>query len=333
MLILYLLLIGISANQCPIFTCDLGNVLPNNQCSKFTSPNEYLLRPCTQDLECPGSLGTNSSCVSNQVITERFPGDICSLDLECLSGSCDQGICQGQSLNELCSIFNGCLPGYFCNSGVCVGQIKIGGACKLEIDCVNNATCDMGICVEYWSLENGDITGSVINGGFSFTCMSGFAESVGDKFNCAKAPVSTSLPLICQNNTLCISKDGKFSQPCQCGFTSNGNGYCPLFAGDPPVQNAIAASKAVLASNADCNTFSRFSYNCFANHNIADQKSFLNFSINLLLIKDNYYPIIQQNPRCVQEIYTYQYWNMVNALNVIDQPQCSRFICTNSTYE
>ncbi|CAG9329605.1 unnamed protein product [Blepharisma stoltei] len=332
MLTLISLLSFAYADQCPSYFCT--DKLPSSQCIAFSYPYQYYLNPCDQDLNCNISAKSNSSCINNELESNRYPGDLCSLDIECITKNCFLGICQGPNINEPCSL-GVCMPGAFCNSGICVEQVKIGGACKDEYDCVNNALCDSGFCIEYWSLDIGEITSSVSVEGFSMACTSGFASPQGDKFVCANPPLSasTALPIECELGTLCTSADGLYSQECACGFNSNGNGYCPLFPGDPYVQSAIQDSVAVLSINSGCNTHSRFSFNCFANFPIEDQKTFLNFALNLTLIRDGYFPEVQENPYCVKEIFTNFYWNMYNTLQVISYPQCPRYFCSNSTDE
>ena len=159
-------------------------------------------------------------------------------------------------------------------------------------------------------------------------CKSGAAISDGNGgYACATPDVSISLPTKCLPGSKCSSKTGQYSQPCVCGNNPTGTSYCPLFAGDPQVQSALSASVSVLSNNSICNTFSRFSLNCFANE--PELSNFLQFALNFTLIYNGYYPLVQKSLACVNLTLNSNYYALVNAYQSLNIKTCPSYSCTS----
>ena len=324
---LILLIIGLaSSQQCPSFSCQSTS---STQCV-YNQNNMQWVYPCASDYYCNiTSLSTPSYCSPQNFSSTRYPGDLCSLPLQCTSGSCVSGICSGPGNGESCTVQSGCLPGFYCDGSVCTSQLKPGSSCTEDYQCINSAFCNLNICVAYWTLTSGEVTEAPVNG-LSMGCKSGAAISSGSGFICGSADTSELLPSACTLGSKCTSSTGQFTQDCVCGYNPSGSAYCPLFAGDPQVQSALTSSAAVLKVNSVCNTYSRFSLNCFSTNSTL-LPDFLNFALNFTLIYDGFYPLIQKTQSCVNSVFNSDYYELTNAYKTLNQEECPASYCTNYT--
>ncbi|OMJ91180.1 hypothetical protein SteCoe_6351 [Stentor coeruleus] len=327
---LLILLTTASCQTCIPVEC---SNLPSNQC--FMYKNEIAqVSSCNPNQICniPSlSSSVNVSCTDLQTPT-RYPGDICTYNTQCTSNLCLNSTCSGPGFQEPCTIENGCSPGFYCSNNICQNQIKIGGSCIKDTDCVNNALCNLGICIQYWSLINGESTIAPINS-LSLACKSGAAKSTDSGFICSPAEASELLETTCDIGNLCYSSSKTYSSPCICGKNIYGQGYCPLFSGDSQVQSAIIDSNLVFKNNSLCGSYSRFSINCFALYPSL-MPGFLNFSLNFTLAFKGYYALTRNNTDCINMNLNEEYYEISNALNALNVPAlCPAYYCDENMTE
>ena len=124
-------------DQCPSFRCnDVENegqsetryLSQQVYCHKsdFASPLTVLLKDCQKegDMYCNGPL---NRCMLDPYakFSERLPGNRCEFGYECLSRSCQDGVCKaGQDEGDTaeCSAHADCNPGFYCRNDVCTPQ-------------------------------------------------------------------------------------------------------------------------------------------------------------------------------------------------------------------
>ena len=98
----------------------------------------------------PSSNSTVNCTVYAPDSSWKRPGDRCTIDSECLSGSCSNSTCAGVGLGQSCSPNSDqCGPGLFCykpgglfSSAKCVQAIEVGSPCNASVQCVFSARCD-----------------------------------------------------------------------------------------------------------------------------------------------------------------------------------------------
>lgn len=135
--------------------------------------------------------------------------------------------------------------------------------------CQWGLTCTQRKCVPVGSLAVGEYADS------QWACK-GF--TLDDLSHCAAPATSTGkLPIPCASDFDCVGSDGRSSQ-CVCGLNPTGQRYCNLHRGDAVVQKyLLAAAKLHLKEL-------RWRY-----------------------YEAVYYPLLQDNPACLTEIFPVQY--------------------------
>ncbi|OMJ72911.1 hypothetical protein SteCoe_28528 [Stentor coeruleus] len=329
-MLILLLLATVSSEICTPVEC--GD-LPSNQCFMYKN-NLAQVSSCDPNQVCNiTSLSSpiNVTCTDLQTPT-RYPGDLCSYNSQCTSGLCSDKICSGPGFQQPCTVEIGCSPGFYCLNNLCQNQVRIGGLCMSDTDCVNNALCNLGKCIQYWSLVNNEPTIAPINS-LSLACKSGAAKLTISGYTCSPAEDSESLETTCDIGSLCYSSSKTYSSPCVCGKNTYGQGYCPLFSGDSQVQSAIIDSSLVFKNNSLCGSYSRFSINCFALYPSL-MPGFLNFSMNFTLAFKGYYALTRNNTDCINMNLNQEYYEIVNALGALQEPAlCPAFYCDENATE
>lgn len=204
---------------------------------------------CPPNKICAPTKLLNSTCVSNTT-TQGFPGDYCQVSADCVTNTCSNGICGGGlAAGTTCKNVYDCQPGLYCNFALgepfkCTEQVGLGMNCTSEFDCENYLGCNLGTCVKYYSLSNGEMTDSLLSSGGAELCSSGYAVLTTTEEPlvgiCSPAPVSSGpTPIECTIGTMCQSFNNLASKPCSCGYNGFGKSYCPLFEGDTPLVLAI----------------------------------------------------------------------------------------------
>lgn len=237
-------------SECPKVKC-LKKENNNNNCFEIFKEKDtnldldtYLIQvnTCLESKRCPllySALenyklyeNTNLKCELTEV--KLVDGENCANDNECASNNCsikdNQKYCVGKLLNEQCNNHFECKIGHACIVGRCQEQRKIGEQCYNSDDyqCINNSACDVTICIEYNSKENGYKTNK------KEICKSNFIYKNSE--NSINYNVCDSFKLIeekCdnENDDLCIIKFEYSnielkSQLCQCKYDSKRSRFC-----------------------------------------------------------------------------------------------------------
>lgn len=327
------------SSTCPTYSC---GSLPASDCISVTSNNtntEVEIGTCEGGYYCPPVQSGYATC---QPYPEPiyYPGDFCSVNSQCSSGVClSYGICDGQALHLNCSNVYDCNPGLACDveTLTCELQGEAGATCIQEYDCGNGLLCNLGICTLYASVQNGATTDQVVSPqtGLSLACASGYAVMSGGQWVCSVAPISlTPNPMLCnpESQNQCQDSTRKLNSPCLCGYNPEGQGYCSLFPGDAPVKEMFSLLAILTNGNGVCNTYSRFSFNCYARSDMRGYlEQYYNFAASWDQVVMNSYPATQNNPPCVQSVYTSDYWEPVAALQDYQENLCPRYFCANNT--
>ena len=337
LLVLLLLSALASAEECPIYQC--GN-LEGEMCISQGVNFNFTVQNCNETAVCTPSQQSNSYCVS-EVPPEKYPGDYCYEDGDCTSENCTNYICQGRAENANCTNVYDCNPGLQCapETLTCQPQLTQGLPCASDFQCLNNMICSLyggstTNCTEYLSVPNGGIVTRVDNAftGLSLACASGFAVETENGYKCTAAPkVKGSIPQYCDMGSPCSDTTGKYSVPCQCGVNTEANAFCALFPGDAPVLTALNNLQLVLAENAQCNTYSRLSFNCFAAQGPTNLQNYYNFAGNFSLIMGNTFATVTGSDECLQAIYASDYYYQTQALANYAESQCPLYTCASTS--
>ncbi|CAG9330863.1 unnamed protein product [Blepharisma stoltei] len=308
-----------NTSVCPIYHCSPSSsynqcILYRQETANFYVQETFYLSNCSESQVCPVTRTANSTCQSAEVQL-AYPGDYCTENAQCLSGSCKSKKCQGLSEGDACINLYDCGPGLFCNDdSVCQEQVSKNGQCSDEYDCENNLICNLGICIPYFSLGTGAETDAVDYNGLSFACGTGFAKinsTTPLMGSCAAAPVSALGAYTCTPGSVCMDLSNIYSKPCTCGYSSEGLGYCPSFEGDKHLQAAITAFKKLMTYDVSCNTFSRKSENCWMRYP-KYLKQFYYYATNFTMYQQ--FPYLQKNPDCADNIYNTEYYGLLERL-------------------
>ncbi|OMJ69173.1 hypothetical protein SteCoe_33171 [Stentor coeruleus] len=263
--------------QCPVYTeTNYTEGWNNNTCIFATDDIYYSnlfttfqAKPsaCTNGQVCHALVSaeaTNSTCYTPPAAV-RYPGDYCTESTQCSSGTCTNKVCTGLSIGAKCTSLYSCNPGLYCDTAntVCVASVPQSGVCSSTVYCQANLTCNLGICVPFYSVAlNGPV--NPISGGYGFStvCASGFAalDSKTGATICMTAPVSPSKSVnaVCTPGNSCLDSTGTYKKACTCG--TNGMAYCPTFEGDYASTKAIYYHKKIISYQSNCNTIMVESY-------------------------------------------------------------------------
>mmetsp|Transcript_9543 Transcript_9543/g.18579 ORF Transcript_9543/g.18579 Transcript_9543/m.18579 type:complete len:354 (+) Transcript_9543:79-1140(+) len=320
-----LLVAGVSGISCNMYSCAPTPADWNDgDCIAFVD-DVYFLRPCSssqysycQPISSPG----NSTCSLQPASTGyniSWPGEPCSDDLSCVYGTCRNATCIGLAQGSNCTTDAACAPGLYCNS-TCTPLLGLNGVgCTRDAMCSNSQGCNMkssssGVCTDYLSISSG---GGVWPCEYyrNNLCSSGICStSNSDTAFCidVKTP-DNNYPLECSDSSDCQSSvDNKTMaftySTCSCAYNALGTSYCGLFPGDKPYASYISWLGKWLKSDEimNCNTDRRIAPRCQETY--WDDSSLL--SLNYYKAYVDYFVAIQGNDRCVQAIYTSNYWEI-----------------------
>ena len=221
---------------------------------------------------------------------KRYPGEDCIFNVDCLfdDSICQNGKCTGVPLGGNCSETSQCLVGHYCNKiiGKCEEQREEGQKCAEAWDCKNYLGCFKGKCIKLGILKKGikvspDIAPFPGNDKRHLLCYTGEleqADGVSGNY-CVendydeswlikyKKQLIDNKYVKCYYNTKCyyINGKNKFEKNCECGYNSDGQGYCPL-----PSARKIEAWKEkmkFIQSSVDNNCHSLSRFNCYLKNN------------------------------------------------------------------
>ena len=307
---------------CSAFSCATSKIhkpFSNSCISPYSSSITYLW-------QCPAESTANfcnTTSMACQVPPASAPlayvGESCVLASDCYLSSCFQGTCKGFAANTACTSHEQCDVGLMCSSRslTCQPQVAAGaGGCRSYLECVNWATCNMtytsenGTCVEYASLANGAAV-TDCSGGFSYMCASGYCYKkypFSPTGVCRAAPVSNyTLPLACTASSNCtgVLNGALVVSQCVCGYNPYGTSYCAPFIGDPPGQTMLISWNFALKKSGVCNTARRGSSDCMKR--IGMLKNTTQATLGFYR-----YPLYIANDACIKEIYTPEYYSVVD---------------------
>ena len=118
------------------------------QIAKSTSGTTITVKKCPDWEKC----NTQGTCEKEE------SGFYCLNGTQCSSGNCTNNTCIGKEEISSCSSDIECNVGLYCNSDKCEPLIGVGKECQRDSQCVSNAFCNKNICIEYLTLENGELS-------------------------------------------------------------------------------------------------------------------------------------------------------------------------------
>ena len=317
-MLLMFMFIAAEGLSCPNFTCS-GEPHSYQQCI-YSSKNSINLTPCTDPIipYCQPSL-SNTLCSTvppASLFKTSWPGENCTLDLNCVYGVCYQSVCNAQNYGDSCLINDQCNPGLYCNNKICDFQIEIGqSGCVWDYDCVNGAGCNSGICTQYFSLSPGTQIDSCVGNNNQLcqylTCANAILNN-NTGFFCTSQ--LNSFTMNCNNDGDCLSNNDPIlnttlNSVCKCSYGNSGS-FCTQLPGDYEYSLYISnlTQWANDIANRMCNTVRRFSSQCISLY--WDSLSSKNLLLNQLFVM--YYPQIKDNQDCTKLIYFQPYWQLKN---------------------
>lgn len=316
-MIFFLFLLSTALSEtCPVHECSLPET--TGQCfmySNSTGVDTFIENPCEVDFTCSMN-GLNPAYCTYPKSNMRLPGEVCFSDDDCYRGNCNitSNSCIGNLENEFCSNSGYCNPGLFCNKTIsqCKPQLPIGSKCNNTEECSNFANCDNSICVEYFSLLEGNLTTIIFPPNFAPSCYSGYANATLSGLLCADPPynVSTS-PVSCDVPSKCWDRKNQTFKYCQCGL--DGNGYCPLFEGSDQVQNMISQWQWLIPGPGvpTCHALRPFAYECYVGlFNETLLTMYLKWAENAHLYFDNAWVLSANATPCQEEFNIPSYVNV-----------------------
>lgn len=267
------------ANPCLNFTCD--STLKATACSWQTNEiQEYALWQTVHFAECPNETVCSSGHCKAPILSPGYPGDPCSLASDCLFSNCQNGTCVHAGEGAACSEIFACDLGLYCDTtGKCAAQGGLGAVCESDYACVNTMVCNQGACMAYYSLPIGARSYS------NLACESGYIETnQSDYISYCQVPPTTEENTYlrpCNASIPCKSADGRQLVKCTCGATDQGQCFCPLYPGDPPLQLAIQAYQMLVSLNpgTSCNTASRNTLKCY--EGLEDLSPYYYYKLNI----------------------------------------------------
>lgn len=312
-----------SDSDCSAYTCELPTDYITSETCIYYNPSlaisTYYASPC-YDLNrnyCPASFKSNSTCtVPPHIIDLKYPGEKCHTNEDCgsFSTGCYKQVCQGLKSGAKCKSHSYCMPGLRCDK-TCIPQIEISGiGCKSDLDCVNNAGCDIkdneGTCIEYWTLNDLESIGQCVNNS-NWLCKS--STCLGKQ--CVPAVESLKVPQGCYKDEDCISSNSAINGQCVCGKNRNANMYCNLFYGDLYFVQYFNISKNWMASGIyeKCNTSRRFNYVCVGDW--WDRKQ--SYLMNYYYYYSSLYPSVFEYEDCIGKVYLPSFLNVKALLSNI----------------
>lgn len=306
-----------TATYCEPYLCS-PKTLKTNQCVYPVDGNNYL-QVCPSGSFCPWALSSpfNTSCVqgSTAIGYGGLPGDTCQSTADCQGLSvCNQvtGVCEGGKNGAFCNDQPDCDVGFTCHNveqaATCQPVNSLGGTCGNYLTmnlCKNTLTCNNGQCINLFSLQDGTL---VDNDSAALACQSGFYELTQQPGQavCKPAPKSpnVAMPISCSAGTMCKSRDNKYQIPCQCGFNSMGQGYCPLFPGDDLYQQYLTALKKYMTYSGlnNCHYLDVGMPSCLGVPKPIYEE------VEAAATEVEFYVAKLGNDRCVKNIITSSYW-------------------------
>lgn len=252
---------------CAMYSCkpDKVTFADESVCLQIFDYN-YYLRPCSKGYYCDVSGTTNGRayCIYDSdvgVPNERYNGEKCTYDYDCMSSYCNSGVCSRYTEGDICELDSDCNAGQYCyyntttTENYCIDVLKTGSfGCNLDTECQSSSGClvnslrtpSKNKCVTYFSLPDyTPLLSCPSDGQRNYLCSSGYCWGNTTNSYCIPAPVTAqTLPLACNSDSVCTSTADKqlqvsFGKICSCGYNPKGQSFCNLFEGDTPYKNYL----------------------------------------------------------------------------------------------
>ncbi|OMJ70370.1 hypothetical protein SteCoe_31662 [Stentor coeruleus] len=321
-----------SAVTCPTFSCGATNS-SESTCESYSN-NHYIVSPCEIGLECLFVPSNYSNCQYPPLGT-KYPGDYCFSNLDCISGTCKSGKCQGSTGN--CKTSADCAPLLYCGPSTfgssCQSQESVGKTCKTNDQCSNSELCDNSKCVKMFSLSNNAVTYTIWSIGLAPLCDSGYAKNNSNVFTCSEAPMSVSANLEpCPASGVCSSVQNVSTKPCVCAY--NGEAYCPMFEGDNGVQSMINKWELLFNySEGNCSSVNPWSFDCFYALGGTAFNLYLSWAETAYQYLNNTWVLSNNAPYCVENTFLQSYYNILANIesSSTSWSYCPVYVCTDYT--
>ena len=306
---------------CPAYSCSLVP-FTNGTCIVNRGGN-FALYPCASpNSYCPTNFsGSFSACqLPTPSPTPSLPyiGESCNSTHSCLQGECLNERCTGLAAGMKCVNNTVCDAGLRCSQGKCSELMKEGSwGCTSDVDCEVQSGCNFingrffGLCTHYYSLLTGS-QATDCTSGRSNLCHSTYCKpqtfSPYPLYFCIEAPVlERGIAVPCTDDRDCygLSKPWLYEGKCRCGRNPQGTAYCDVFAGDLPGLNVRNTLRDIMQnSTATCHTTRRLTAPCYS-----VLSPLLATQLTHQQLFFTHYPLLQNNDKCVQSIYTDFYWS------------------------
>ncbi len=166
-----------------------------------------------------------------------FPGETCESNSQCLGlGECENKACKGTAEQGVCRTSDDCGVGLYCKDKTCQTLIAVDGACSGSGECVQYAKCNQSKCVEYFSLQQGEVAESadmcasyrIVQGKCAEAIKLTNPGRVGEK----------AVPNVCKYETVGGVAESE-QKSSVCGMAEVPSAYCPIQSGDPAFQQLL----------------------------------------------------------------------------------------------
>jgi hypothetical protein len=166
----------------------------------------------------------------------RFPGEECTTDSNCfiyddITGHCKEGRCTGRKEGDSCQSHTQCLVGLYCNGEICSQQKAFNATCVESVECQNKYLCSKGKCqLTPYTLDPGESLDKGLDSFDVFKCKFRFMDSYRKCTYFIQQEDGEDGFVKCKYGKTCkyITFSGEErTQPCHCGYNSEGQGYCP----------------------------------------------------------------------------------------------------------
>ena len=204
--------------KCPTYS---ETTLEPKECLYKQSSERYLLHKCPINSKC--ILDKNNEeglCQKTEKEYEKlaYPGGKCEKDSECLSGICENNICEGRKVGEDCIENNECNFGLSCFNGFCKIPKPKYTNCLNNFECKFPLKCFKGKCTELFSIDNG----VEVDEENAFLCKSG-------RVYLGKCNSLKNENLLCDSDNKCVYSDingsiFEINELCQCEYTFSEHG-------------------------------------------------------------------------------------------------------------
>ncbi len=241
---------------CAISTLDIFSKRLN--ISLYTKSCSWDKEICDFSKNYNTTVDTYSRCLEKPKVRigKQYPGEPCNEDSDCyaaekteLIGICGNKtkLCLGKERGETCGSTEQCVKGLYCQKGdlksTCEYQLGKDKNCTNSFDCANYLACVNSTCKDaFYSLNVGDVITADYDASvnpllYCKTRINIKSPSDGKlrcaTFNHSDAKNSTESDLVrCNYDQMCnytmsdLLNYQTFQYQCDCGYNSNGQGYC-----------------------------------------------------------------------------------------------------------